>query len=98
MNRVIFETIRCTGCRTCEIACSYHHGRAFSPSISSVEILNSITKDGEIKISFHKQDGNGHLACDGCKGEEEPYCVKYCNILARDELRGFLNSFLQGAR
>ena len=97
MNRVIFDTKGCTGCRTCEIACSYHHRKAFGPSISSIVVLNSLTKDGGIKISFHKQDENGHLACDRCAGEEEPYCVKYCNILARDELRDFLNSFLKEA-
>ena len=90
---VIFNTKNCTGCRTCEIACSFHHIKAFAPSISSIEIANSLRKDQRITILFYVVKKDGHFPCDGCRGEEEPYCVKYCNILARDELRGFLSIF-----
>lgn len=39
---------------------------------------------------FYKEADGSHLACDGCEREKEHFCIKYCNALARDELRGFL--------
>ena len=88
-DKMIFETVHCTGCKTCEIACSYHHRGVFSPSISSIEI-QSIPEDLAFKIRFYEKGDNGHLGCDQCQGLEEPFCVKYCNIVARDELKAFL--------
>ena len=83
--KCVVEANSCTGCRTCEIACSYHHRRVFQPSIASIEI-------GEIKdklkcdITFYTENANGHLACDRCKGEDQPLCIKYCNAVEKDEL------------
>ena len=87
MNRVTFETSGCTGCRTCEIACSYHHKKVFSPSISSIEITD---RPLAFAVSFYIANANSHLACDRCKGEDEPLCLKYCSVLMRDELGTFL--------
>ena len=86
---VVFDTVNCTGCKTCEIACSYHHKEVFSPSISAIEV-KPLSKEGESKIKFYTKNDSGHFACDRCKEEKEPFCVKYCNGLAPDELRGFL--------
>ena len=85
-----FETEHCTGCRTCEIACSYHHQGVFSPDISSIEIKSDLANLA-FTIAFHERPEGGHLACNRCHGLEEPFCVKYCNVLARDELREFLS-------
>ena len=71
VRKTIFDTETCTGCRTCEIACSYHHRGIFSPSISSIEIKDRWKQLG-FAILFHQRDENGHLACDRCQGEEEP--------------------------
>jgi len=30
---------KCTGCRTCELACSFHHDREFRPTASRVTVL-----------------------------------------------------------
>lgn len=86
---MIFETEYCAGCRSCEIACSYHHKQIFSPSISSIEIIARPERLG-FDILFHNEANDDHLPCDGCKGLEEPLCVKYCNVLMRDELRKLL--------
>lgn len=91
MNRVIFETENCVGCRTCEIACSYHHRGIFSPTVSSIEIIDRPRELG-FAISLYTQADNGHLVCDQCQGLEEPFCIKYCNILMHDELRTLLNT------
>ena len=87
-----FATQSCTGCRTCELACSYHHRGVFRPSTSSIRI-----KGGDqlpiFSVVLYLEDNNGHLACDGCRGLEEPLCVKYCNVVGREELNGFLQEF-----
>jgi len=61
----------CTGCRLCEIACSFHHHRAFDPSQSSIQINRDDSK-GMISITLLS-------TCDRCHNEEEPLCVKFCD-------------------
>ena len=72
-----FEMPNCGGCRTCEIACSYHHLGAFAPSVSSIKILN---KDDGIgyRILFLEEDSDLGKLCDGCMGLEVPYCADVC--------------------
>ena len=89
VNKLMFETTGCEGCRTCEIACSYHHKKVFCPSISSIEVTDRPEKLG-FAVSFYIADANGHLACDRCKGEDEPLCLKYCSVLMRPELKTIL--------
>jgi carbon-monoxide dehydrogenase iron sulfur subunit len=60
----------CTGCRACEVACSYHHTGAFQPSIASIRVERS---DTEGAISLALMD-----TCDQCIGEKEPWCIQYC--------------------
>ena len=89
INKLTFDTRECTGCRTCEVACSYHHEKIFCPSISSIEISE---KTLGFTLSFYTDQMGEHLACDGCKGEEEPLCVKYCSVLMQDELLDLLKT------
>jgi Fe-S-cluster-containing hydrogenase component 2 len=76
------------------MACSYHHKGVFSPSISSIKILD--TRGGlGFAISLAEQDeDNGTIACDGCEGLDEPLCVKYCT--EKEELLGILEDFQRG--
>ena len=60
----------CYGCRSCELACSFHHKKLFSPELSSVKVLTSM-RTGEITRAIDS-------TCDLCEGEEQPLCVKYC--------------------
>jgi Fe-S-cluster-containing hydrogenase component 2 len=60
VNKVSFETEICVGCRTCEIACSYHHKGVFMPSVSSIEIINR-PEDPGFAVSFYTQAENGIL-------------------------------------
>jgi Fe-S-cluster-containing hydrogenase component 2 len=93
-DKMMFETMDCTGCRTCEIGCSFHHRGVFSSSISSIEIKNN-PKDLTFSIVLYGEASNGHLTCDGCQGLQEPFCIKYCNVLARNELEAILNEFVR---
>lgn len=83
--KCVVEANSCTGCRTCEIACSYHHQKVFQPSIASIEI-GEIMGTLKCGITFYLENADGHLACDRCKGEDKPLCIKYCNIVGEDEL------------
>ena len=96
-GKMIMDTKSCTGCRTCEIACSFHHRGIFSPGVSSIEIVDRWKELG-FGISFYERDQEGHLSCDGCKALDEPMCVKYCNVIMREELRTLLKRCLSTRR
>jgi len=81
MAALQIEHPRCVGCRTCELACSFHHTGLFKPSISSLRIFwDSMTK--EIRVLQHDNltdaEKMKRFPCDLCKTEALPLCVKYC--------------------
>jgi carbon-monoxide dehydrogenase iron sulfur subunit len=67
----------CTGCRSCEIACSYHHTKSFSRKKSSIHI-NRLERKGEFEIIFNWRKTTDHPTCDMCRNEETPLCAKFC--------------------
>jgi len=71
-RKLLLKQERCTGCRSCEIACSYHFSRTFQPSKSKIKVTWDSCK-GEMKISIGTM-------CDLCQGEKEsePLCVRFC--------------------
>ena len=72
---------KCTGCRACEIACSYHHEKTFNLKLASLYI-HRVERDGNIAILLYKdlaeKERGKRFPCDQCVGEAEPLCVKYC--------------------
>lgn len=60
----------CIGCRSCEMACSFHHSRSFAPAAASIKVMKI---DGN-RIPKHTMLNS----CDLCPDEETPYCVRYC--------------------
>jgi len=68
---LFMETSRCTGCRSCELACSYHHAKVFNPTISSIKIYRD-SKDAHIEYKFLD-------TCDLCRNEKLPACVAACS-------------------
>ena len=91
-----FEMPTCGGCRTCEMACSFHHTRQFNPAVSSIKILNVegpapfrvwLVRDGEA-------DGIAGIPCDVCRELPEPLCLQFCR--KRDELKAILDEFRGG--
>jgi len=69
-RRIFIDMEACYGCRTCELACSYHHAKVFSPELSSIKVQRD-NRTGKITWSIDS-------TCDFCEGEEEPLCVKFC--------------------
>lgn len=84
-DKVVVESDICGGCRSCELACSYHHTNRFQPSISSIEIINRPNKFTH-DVVLYNEDAEGHLACNKCKGMEMPLCVLFCSRNFRDKL------------
>jgi anaerobic carbon-monoxide dehydrogenase iron sulfur subunit len=83
MSHLKVDLHRCVGCRTCEIACSYHHKRVFDPKIASLEVGEG-TEWPAISITFYEgrtaEEMGSHLPCDGCEGEPDALCSKYCPV------------------
>lgn len=67
---------KCTGCRTCELVCSFTKNQNFNP------------KDAAISVqSFDEIGLQVPMTCMQC---DEPYCAKVCkfNALVKDEKTG----------
>jgi Fe-S-cluster-containing dehydrogenase component len=88
-DRVTFDTERCTGCRSCELACSFHHTSAFQPRVSSIEIANNPGKTGFL-ATFFREEFEDHKACDRCQGLPGPLCVPVCPKRSHDELENLV--------
>ena len=68
--KIIRDSNLCYACKTCQLACSLHHTKAFWPDQSSIAVSRN-PQDGTIK--WHT-----NATCDKCINEKEPLCVKYC--------------------
>jgi Fe-S-cluster-containing hydrogenase component 2 len=82
-KQIIINTDKCTGCKSCELACSYHHVKKFSPIYSSIKILKDDITD-KISIVKYEQNNNALIKCDNCITESFPLCVKFCFSNALD--------------
>ena len=73
----------CTGCRLCELACSFHHAGAFGRGQSSIRVRRYLDT-GRVDIAIDPPDGPERPPCDGCAGYAVPLCLSYCpeNVLA----------------
>ena len=60
----------CTGCRACELACSWHFKKEFNPLNSAIRVYRD-NANGEIEIRLNS-------FCDFCTSESIPLCVKFC--------------------
>ena len=74
MEKLVVDPNLCTGCRSCEVICTYHHTGAFGRKASSIRVKRDEEK-GVFDIAIAK---NGEYACDLCGGD--PLCIKYCAV------------------
>ena len=85
MSRVAIDVSRCTACRTCEIACSFHHRKCFDPEIASLSV-RSAREWPKVTVRVYNASSpferGKHLDCDGCPDESIPLCQKYCPVRA----------------
>ena len=85
-----FDMPSCGGCRTCELACSFHHRGGFVPAASSLKIIDKVDGPGYLVLLKEEPDGNSP-ACDDCRGLDIPLCLEYCREL--DDLYKILQEF-----
>lgn len=84
----VIYTEKCTGCRACEVACSYHHRKFFSrKNATSIEVRRR-PQEGAFAIGIYKQAEKLHVPCDCAEGSE--FCLNYCPEMARDELKSII--------
>lgn len=95
VDKVTFPMDKCGGCRSCELACSYHHRGLFQPSISSLEVTFR-PKELDFDVTFYRESAEDHIACDRCKGLEVPLCVQVCPPEKQEELKSLLQMSYRG--
>ena len=89
-SEIVFDMASCGGCRTCELACSFHHKQTFMPSLSSLKVLDKVEGPG-YRVSLVAEKHGERMACDGCKGLDVPLCLEYCKEI--DDLGKILIRF-----
>jgi Fe-S-cluster-containing dehydrogenase component len=87
-----FDMPSCGGCRTCEMACSFHHRGEFVPTVSSLLIVDKENVTGCDVVIVDRPDDQ-RAACDGCENLEIPLCVEHCR--ESDDLWKILQAFLE---
>ena len=70
-TKILIDRELCYACRTCELACSFHHSGVFSPERSSIRAMKN-NQTGAIKWRMDE-------SCDLCEGEDRIFCVQYCS-------------------
>lgn len=71
LSRIQIDEALCTGCVSCELACSFHFERQFKPSISAITVYRD-DRYGTVEIEISER-------CDLCENEKTgPLCVKHC--------------------
>ena len=73
---ILFDPEKCIGCRTCSLACSFHHEGEFNPALARITTL-WMTDIGRFVT----------VTCQQC---EEPLCAEACprNAIQRDSETG----------
>ena len=61
---------KCTGCRTCELICTFHRSEEFNPKLSAVSVM-----------AFEEASVAVPIMCMQC---EDPSCMKVCPVNAID--------------
>ena len=67
-KQLMIKPEKCTGCRTCEVICSWNRGKNFNPRNSAVSVINC--EEAVISVP---------MMCLQC---EEACCVKVCPVKA----------------
>ena len=63
---LIYDSNKCTGCKVCELVCSFFHEKVFSPSLARIHIFNNIFV--------------GNNSAYICKNCASPKCYYACPI------------------
>ncbi len=67
-KKLFFNPARCTGCRACEVACSFKNEKVFSPELARIRVV--------------KLDEDGVDIPTGCEHCESAPCIQICPVRA----------------
>lgn len=82
-----FEMPSCTGCKTCEMACSFKHTGEYRPNLAAISI--SQNEDGiGFSVSIDKEESDRENNCVGCLD-----CLEVCT--ASEDLRSIIIGYLR---
>lgn len=77
---LIVNTELCTGCRICELVCSFNRTGVFKPSESGIRVYRNNTEGSiEAEIESH---------CNLCESKRVPVCIQFCPSKALSLGRG----------
>ena len=68
MPKLTFNAEFCTGCRACELACSFHHEEVFSPSKSRIRVVRIDEEGIDVPV--------------GCEHCDSAVCMLVCPVKA----------------
>ncbi len=71
---ILFEPEKCTGCKACELACSFRKTDYFSPKGASLKIDHR-PLEREISAEFFE-------SCNLCFDLKVPFCIEFCSAKA----------------
>lgn len=76
---IVISPDKCTGCRICELACSFNKSDSFNPKDAAISVLE-----------FYEVGLQVPMTCLQC---DEPHCAAVCpvNALEKDEETGVVN-------
>jgi len=64
MGRLIYDATLCTGCRACELACSFVSEGVFSPAKSRIRVVRMDSEGVDVPVGcFHCEDAPCALVC-----------------------------------
>jgi len=66
----------CTGCRVCELVCTYHLRGGFGLGRAGIRVWKYGRAMGKVQV--HTAPSESGSSCDQCRGEEKPLCVNFC--------------------
>ena len=66
MKHLVVRPEKCTGCRTCELACSFGHYGQFNPKMVNIRV-----------IEYEKESVAVPVVCQQC---EDASCMKVCPV------------------
>jgi len=60
--RLVFNSEKCSGCRTCSLTCSFSYFKVFNPEKAFIEVI-----ENEVNGSFELKLKDGCTACRICE-------------------------------
>ena len=61
-GKILIKPERCTGCRVCQLECSFKYHKVFNPALANIEILEIPGPGTDFSINY-KDDCHNCLVC-----------------------------------